>query len=182
MPRIASGSELESTQSASAQFTGGAYDEFRQRALILMYRWNVNGWKFVWTPQAKNRAGVTRHRKKELGFAPWAVEWPIDDQIDLILHEIAHVLVGPGNGHNSKWKAKARLVGAEPTRCYDSSRPELDDPRPKGKWIVTCKVHGEVDRMHRKPRVVRSCAQCSSKFDVRFKLSVVHEETGQVAY
>lgn len=46
---------------------------------------------------------------------------------DTILHEIAHALVGRGNGHNNVWKRKARQLGcrAEAT----SSDGVVGDPK-----------------------------------------------------
>jgi len=35
-----------------------------------------------------------------------------------VLHEIAHLLVGPGNGHNRRWKAMHRRIGGNAERCH----------------------------------------------------------------
>lgn len=35
---------------------------------------------------------------------------------ETILHEIAHAIVGPENGHNKIWKEKAKELGVRPSR------------------------------------------------------------------
>lgn len=35
---------------------------------------------------------------------------------DVVLHEVAHALVGDEHGHDAVWKAKAREIGAKPHR------------------------------------------------------------------
>jgi len=40
---------------------------------------------------------------------------PHAEVINTIRHEIAHALVGSGNGHNSVWETKAREIGCDNT-------------------------------------------------------------------
>lgn len=52
---------------------------------------------------------------------------------DLILHEIAHALVGGDHGHDEVWKAKCVEIGARPERCYG-----LNARMPKRRMKGTC--------------------------------------------
>lgn len=40
---------------------------------------------------------------------------------DVILHEIAHALCGPGEGHGPRWRAKCAEIGAVPARIHDAA-------------------------------------------------------------
>ena len=44
---------------------------------------------------------------------------------DLILHEIAHALVGCQHGHDHVWKAKCREIGARPEQYAKLSRTKM---------------------------------------------------------
>ena len=46
-----------------------------------------------------------------------------------ILHELAHALVGPGNGHNDIWKAKAKELGLEDPQSCIVGHIDLDAGR-----------------------------------------------------
>ena len=82
------------------------------------------------------------------------------DQInDTILHEIAHALVGPGNGHNLKWKKKAKEIG-----CTGKIYHENEFATPK--WIKYCEQGcWWVKCYRRKNNLI--CKKCKS--NVRFK-------------
>ena len=41
----------------------------------------------------------------------------LDDILNTIRHEVAHVIAGHGNGHNHVWKAACLKTGARPERC-----------------------------------------------------------------
>jgi predicted SprT family Zn-dependent metalloprotease len=81
-----------------------------------------------------------------------------------ILHEIAHALVGPNPGHDGVWKAKAKELGCNGSRCCDRSVVA-----PSTKWIAECPVCRRVVRRHRR-RIV-SCGRCSGEsFNARYQL------------
>lgn len=58
---------------------------------------------------------------------------------DTMLHEIAHALVGPNNGHNEIWKAKALEIGCTSNTCgnmsIDSSRSNKEPEKKEKKHV-----------------------------------------------
>ena len=65
-----------------------------------------------------------------------------------ILHEIAHALVGPGNGHNRKWRLKAMEIGCTAQRCTESAE------KVKGRYKAVCPNCGATYYKYRKGRRV----------------------------
>ena len=66
--------------------------------------------------------------RRQLGACEWstrriilsrehAIQKPPELITDVILHEIAHALAGPGSGHGPEWKAIAVRIGARPGSC-----------------------------------------------------------------
>ena len=77
----------------------------------------------------------------------------IEESKDVVLHEIAHALTGPGHGHDWAWKQKCVLVGARPERCYTSELHGGTVKTTKGKYKLINKETGEVYRYYyRRPK------------------------------
>ncbi len=84
-----------------------------------------------------------------------------------ILHEIAHALVGNGNGHNWVWQQKALEIGCDGRRCF--SRDKVKMPKPN--YTATCKSCGKLSHRYRKPRKQWSCGRCGGgRFDEKYLL------------
>ena len=90
----------------------------------------------------------------------------------MILHEIAHALVGPAHGHDAAWKRAARALGAPDSARLSSSLPAPDAP-----WVGTCPRCGAKRRLYRAPRRVSSCGLCSRFFDPALILTWEHHGT-----
>jgi predicted SprT family Zn-dependent metalloprotease len=76
---------------------------------------------------------VCRHRQKVIVLSAAFVTLNTDDVVrDIVLHELAHALVGPGHGHDATWKAKAVELGANPDRVCTAA------VMPPGDWQATC--------------------------------------------
>src|SRR4051812_12271673 len=77
------------------------------------------------------------------------------EDLDTLLHEIAHALVGPGHGHGPAWRRKCREVGARPVRCGPADMPA-------GRWRARCGGCGRAFDRHRRPKCVRGwfCKAC----------------------
>lgn len=75
---------------------------------------------------------------------------------NVILHEIAHALVGPRNGHNWVWRQTAIEIGCDGNRCYDSNKvnPVI------GKLVAECPHCNHIYYKHRKPKGKRACGKC----------------------
>lgn len=113
-------------------------------------------WTFEWD-NAVRRFGCTHFRTKTITLSIKLTTMNEYDHVrDTVLHEIAHVLAGPKHGHDIVWKTQCRRIGADPTRCYDSS--EVNQPPPK--WRGTC-PEGHV--VYRNRRVRIACTKCCVK-------------------
>ena len=120
----------------------------------------ARGWKFQ-MDSAKRRFGVCKHRTKVISISVNLTRLNPEEQVtDTILHEIAHALVGPKQGHGPVWKAKAIEIGCKPERCYGR-----DVVRPKGNYEAICGSCGYVFIRIKKPRTDYSCNYCSKSFD-----------------
>lgn len=128
------------------------------------------GWTFAFD-NAKRRFGATHWRTKQITVSQHvALLNPKEDVLDTILHEIAHVLAGPRNGHNYLWKAHARAIGASPERCAPA-----ETKTPPAKWIAYC-PNGHQHLVHRrKVRSTSSCGRCSNVYNpdyiIKYKLN-----------
>jgi predicted SprT family Zn-dependent metalloprotease len=85
---------------------------------------------------------------------------------DTLLHEIAHALVGPGEGHGPKWQATALRIGATPRAC-DTSPDTVVMP---GDWQARCPACEKTFHMYKRPRNLSgySC-RCPAKSELRFE-------------
>lgn len=102
-------------------------------------------------PLGNKRAGIV---KKITLSAHYVDLLPEDEIRDVILHEIAHALAPSDAGHDYRWRAMARQVGAKPQRCATpSAAPE---PAVKG----MCASCGHVYKSHRLPLRVKMCGKC----------------------
>ena len=115
-------------------------------------------WSFRFD-RAVSRFGVCKFRIRETTMSKTLTELNDEGQfVDVLLHEIAHALVGRGNGHNYIWKRKAIEVGCSSQRCYTN---EVKTP-PK-KYAGTCpKCKREIE-VNKRNRV--SCGKCSNRFN-----------------
>jgi hypothetical protein len=92
-------------------------------AEYLMYRWNLDGWRFEWNESGREGwLGACSHRRKQIALSlPFALMYPEAYVRDTILHEIAHALAPSDAGHGPKWRAWAKTVGARPRAWAEKS-------------------------------------------------------------
>ena len=131
--------------------------EIKQYALQQMEKWELigQGWSFVWDTRAVRRYGQCRYRSKEIGITKKLANInTVEETKDVVLHEIAHALTGPGHGHDYVWKRMCRKVGARPERCYKPEDRGGTVKTIKGKYKLVNKETGEVYRYyHRRPKI-----------------------------
>jgi len=91
--------------------------------LFRKYKLNIEGWKFKLN---RNRAtiGLCLQNGKEKTI--FLSEHFIRDNeeaivIDVLLHEIAHAIVGPQHGHSKAWQSKCVELGCEPSRLISGA-------------------------------------------------------------
>lgn len=130
-------------------------------ALIAMSEHGLisQGWTFSFD-RAKRRFGVCKHRTKQISISKALTELNEEAEVkDTILHEIAHALAGPRNGHNRVWRMRCVQVGARPERCYDS----VAVIQPAHKWLGTCPgCKRETKRMK---RMKIACSRCCIQYN-----------------
>jgi predicted SprT family Zn-dependent metalloprotease len=115
-------------------------------------------WRFAFSRHARRTLGVCRHRQKVIVLSAAFVTLNTDDVVrDIVLHELAHALVGAGHGHDAVWKAKAVAVGANPERvCTEAVMPP-------GEWVATCPTCGHTFDRYRQPRRRYWCRRCGAE-------------------
>jgi hypothetical protein len=92
-------------------------DEVRELLELLMAQHGLTaaGWTLgsvLRSGDPENFCGGTRHAEKDIWIFSSSIDLLSQARItDLILHEIAHALVGPSHGHDVTWKAKALEIG-----------------------------------------------------------------------
>jgi predicted SprT family Zn-dependent metalloprotease len=134
--------------------------EARALATGLMSQHGLAGWELVFD-DAKTRAGVCRHDRRQIGLSrPLTALHGADQVTDTVLHEIAHALAGPKHGHDQAWRRIAVRIGCSGMRCVPREAPQVD-----GSWVGICPA-GHRTSVHRRPVRVRSCSDCSPRFDV----------------
>lgn len=133
------------------------------RARTLMNAHDLHDWQ-VRLDRAKRRAGCCYHARRLISLSePLLTLYPSEAIDDVILHEVAHALVGAKHRHDQVWKDKARSIGATPRA---TTAKEL--PRPKAPWVGVCPGCGARRELHRKPRRVTSCGACCKTFNPKF--------------
>lgn len=86
-----------------------------------------NDWTFGWN-RSRSRYGVCNYSRTEISLSYHYVQVATQEQVtQTILHEISHIVAGPGTGHGIAWKKACLIVGAKPIRCgaYIENLPSL---------------------------------------------------------
>ena len=98
------------------------------RTLMAEHGLIAAGWQFAWSrgkkelgccsiKEQRHRITGEKQQIKLIRLSRYLVTMNSDEEVrDTILHEIAHALAGVENGHNDKWQAMCRKVGAKPKR------------------------------------------------------------------
>lgn len=68
-------------------------------------------WTIKWE-RMDGTAGLCNHTDRVLVFNPSILaSYSRDEVLQVVLHEVAHAIVGPGKGHGRVWKDMARRLG-----------------------------------------------------------------------
>ena len=118
------------------------------------------GWTFRFD-NAKVRFGLCNYRRKIISMSRNIASINDEKHVRLtILHEIAHALVGSGNGHNAKWRAMARKLGHSGSRTYHQSVTV-----PTKEWMITCPKCKFADTRTRRMRKALACRWCCDTYN-----------------
>lgn len=126
--------------------------EHHSKILIAKY---CPDFKFVWMNK-KTVLGTCSSKRKEIALSKFhAAKNPLAVTKDVVLHEIAHALVGAKHGHDKVWKAMCIKIGAKPERCANIERTGHT-------WELHCSCM--VHKRYRKPRMstvfYSRCGKC----------------------
>lgn len=130
------------------------------KSLMKVHRLTARGWGFA-VDNSVSRAGCCHYDTKTISLSRHLVANPrhaINDVKNILLHEIAHALVGPAVGHGSVWRAMAIQIGCDGCRCHAM---EL---KPQG-YVLACVLCGCMNGLrHRACRSTwhgKTCAVCA---------------------
>lgn len=126
-----------------------ALDLMKQHGLEYRFRFEFDN--------AKRRFGSCRFNPRFITLSKHLVQLNNYKVVrNVILHEIAHALVGPNNGHNWVWRQKAIEIGCDGERCYDAEKvnPVI------GKLVAKCPNCNHIYYKHRTPKGERACGKC----------------------
>lgn len=130
--------------------------EIETLARQLMNKHGLNLWGFGWCSD-KTTVGWCYHGRRQIEFSIHFTEMSDFDIEQTILHEIAHALVGAGEGHGPVWKAKGREIGYVGGRCCDT------EVQPESKYIGVCPAGHEMYKHRRTEAVITErfyCIKC----------------------
>lgn len=152
----------------------------------------TQGWRFKFDKSTR-RFGYCRDDKVISLSAALVQLNPAAEVEQIILHEIAHAVVGNQHHHNDVWRRKAIELGHSGNRCYSSAvvKPERKEPRwvqqmrakrtpgyvaPKQRaavWSRVCPACGKRTpaKVRRANSRIMSCGRCSpGRFNPAFIL------------
>ncbi|HHW82300.1 MAG TPA: sprT domain-containing protein [Actinomycetales bacterium] len=140
--------------------------DVQELAAAEMRRAGLEGtWVYRWD-HARRRAGTCRYATNTITLSkPLMALYERAEVLEVIRHELAHAIVGPGHGHDAVWRAMARSLGAKgTTRLSDSL------PKPPPNWVGTC-PNGHTFERYRRPSTTNSCSRCNRRFDPRYVIA-----------
>ena len=119
---------------------------------------HLTGWSFEFDRSVR-RFGCCKYNKRLITLSRDITSRnDVEHVRDTILHEIAHALVGPGEGHGPKWKRECVRIGATPKACYDSEKVATKT----APYILRCEC-GEQQLPRHRQRKPKSLAACCRK-------------------
>jgi len=109
----------------------------------------VDGFGVALSGRLTRALGLCDFRKREIRISRQLAR--INDRSvmeDVIRHEVAHAIAGPGAGHGPRWKDACRVTGATPKACVSAS--EIVTVQRDHRWKGTCSACGETVGQRRK--------------------------------
>lgn len=157
-----------------ATYTGRVnLDDAAQLARELMDHHGLHQWRFRFD-RAKRRAGMVVYSKQELSLSRVLVPLYTPEQVrGVILHEIAHALVGPGHAHDALWRRTCIAIGG------DGLASLHDTPKPEPTWRGVCPQGHEAGRFQ-KPTCQLSCTKCTPSFSHEAVFTWQNTKTGVI--
>lgn len=130
----------------------------RKLATLMLHEHGLNEWQ-IELRSYKSTGGVTYYGTKKIGLSRFLLpKWTEAQVRQIMLHEIAHALVGPSHKHDNIWRRKAIEIGYTGGVTHDL-------PTVERRWHVVCPTHGIIAKRHRRSGVGRTHL-CTICFDV----------------
>lgn len=143
------------------------YAEVRGIAKELFDAHGLADWTFTFD-RARTRAGLCNYQARRISLSSHYVSISsIDESRQVLLHEIAHALVGKVHGHGRVWRAKASSIGYLHQKIDGRVLAEKVAP-----WLGTC-PGGHEHYRYRRPSRITSCLLCSPRFSLRHRIDWV---------
>jgi len=155
-----SGFELSARQPAvGVRYAATKLSVAQAMALATMARHidlSVWGFKF---DNGKRRAGQCNYTERVISISKHLVEHhSLDEVQQVVLHEIAHAMVGSEAGHGPIFKKQAAALGYRGNNFSGREIAASEAP-----WVGHCQA-GHVHYRYRKPTRPLGCALCSKTF------------------
>ena len=155
-----SGFELAARQPASGhRLTASKLSVAQAMALATMARHiDLSVWGFRFD-NGKRRAGQCNYTERVISISKHLVEHhTLDDVQQVVLHEIAHAMVGKDAGHGPVFKKQAAALGY---RGHNFTGREI--AANEAPWVGHCQA-GHVHYRYRKPTRPLACGLCGKTF------------------
>jgi len=155
-----SGFELSARQPASGvRYAATKLSVAQAMALATMARHiDTSVWGFRFD-NGKRRAGQCNYTDKVISISKHLIEHHTLDEVQqVVLHEIAHALVGGEAGHGPIFKKQAAALGYRGEKFSGLEIAASEAP-----WVGHCPA-GHVHYRYRKPTRPLGCALCSKTF------------------
>ena len=144
-------------------------------ATQLMKEHGLVGWRFKIDTKTSRRRGCCKYATKTISVSEWYLGSDESMVRDTILHEIAHALLPPGNGHNHVWRDMARRIGAIPVACKGEEYG-ADLAVKVGKYVADCEC-GTPHYFHREVKRTYICRK--TRKPLKFRPTTPQERSQQ---
>ncbi len=123
---------------------------------------DLENWKFEFD-SAKRRAGLCNYTEQTIQLSKYHVDiHSVDENMQVVLHEVAHAMAGSEAGHSKVWLATAKRIGYRAEKFTGKEIAQETAP-----WIGVCPM-GHKHYRYRRPKQMVSCALCTKNFDSRY--------------
>jgi RimJ/RimL family protein N-acetyltransferase/predicted SprT family Zn-dependent metalloprotease len=123
---------------------------------------DLENWKFEFD-SAKRRAGLCNYTDQKIQLSKYHVDiHSVDENMQVVLHEVAHAMAGSEAGHSKVWLATAKRIGYRAEIFTGKEIAQETAP-----WVGVCPM-GHKHYRYRRPKQMVSCALCTKNFDSRY--------------
>ena len=123
---------------------------------------DLENWKFEFD-SAKRRAGLCNYTEQKIQLSKYHVDiHSVDENMQVVLHEVAHAMAGSEAAHSKVWLATAKRIGYRAEKFTGKEIAQETAP-----WIGVCPM-GHKHYRYRRPKQMVSCALCTKNFDSRY--------------